>query len=155
MNENEVRATVRMIDGQLVLDDPDAAAILRVISKRNCLNTLKNVAERVAHFEGRIAALGISVQDTVMVLLNVNDEMGGLITEQLMPGQEAQWQALRDQGAIPFARGLAGRAPLQKLLDDIDPEESTKLRNIAAGMAVIVMDHGVIAVFNASDSRLA
>lgn len=139
------RATVREIDGQIVLDDPDAVAMIRAVAKHNCRNTFDMNADRVTHFVRRIAERQLSPADVVIVLLNVDDRNGALIANGLMPVHD--WQAYRDRGEIPFARGLAGRDGIQGVLELFDAEAAAKLRD-AAGIAVVVVDHGVAEVFS-------
>src|SRR5574338_846388 len=137
-------ATVREIDGQIVLDDPQALAIIRAIEKHNCGATLALNADRVIHFKKRIRDLGKTVQEVCIVILNVDDHNGGMLADILMPGYD--WDAIRAQGQIPFARGLTSRDTLQKGLVILDPEAGKKLEE-AKGVAVVVMDHGVVEVF--------
>lgn len=47
-------------------------------------------ADRVRHFKKRIAELGRTASDTVIVLINVDDVFGNVIAEKLMPGHD--WQ---------------------------------------------------------------
>lgn len=140
------RAVVREINGQLVLDDPDALAVFTVVNKRNCHNTLKINTDRVKHFKQRLGELGKTASDTVIVLLNVDDNYGGAIAEILMPGFD--WQEIRDRGEIPFARGLAGKEGIAGILGTFDKEAATKLRDMEH-VAVVVVDHGVAEVFTA------
>lgn len=154
MDDRYPRAVIREVNGQLVLDDPDALAVVRAIEKNNCKNTYDLNKDRVAHFVRRIAERGQSVRDVVIVILNVDDDNGGRLADILMPGHD--WQAYRDRGEVPFARGLAMRDGIQDLLDGLDPEAGTKLRETVDKTAVVVMDHGVVEVFqtDAPKSRM-
>ena len=143
-NEGYPRAVVREVDGQLVLDDPDALAVMRAVGKANCRGTFELNAERVEHFKRRVEERGDPPDGVVIVLLNVDDPYGGALAEILMPGHD--WQAYRDRGEVPFARGLAGREGIQDVLEDLDKEAADKLRG-AKGVAVVVVDHGVAEVF--------
>ncbi|MBI4434959.1 hypothetical protein HY635_04085 [Candidatus Uhrbacteria bacterium] len=140
------RAVVREVDGQLVLDDPDAVAVLRAVGKHNCRNTLELNADRVAHFKRRLTERGMTASEAVIVLLNVDDQNGGQIAEVLMPGHN--WQEYRDRGEVPFARGLAMREGIEGALDFFDKEAAIKLREMTEA-AVVVVDHGVAEVFPA------
>ena len=138
-------ATVREVDGKLVLDDPQAVAMIRAIAKHNCERTLDAHRDRIAHFVGRAKVLGRSVEDTVIVLLNVDDPIGGALAEALMPGTD--WQPFRDRGEVPFARGLAGREGIVSALDTFDDEAAKTLREFAGPeLAVVVVDYGVAVV---------
>ncbi|MFH1098676.1 MAG: hypothetical protein V1723_02025 [Candidatus Uhrbacteria bacterium] len=140
------RATVREIDGQLVLDDPDAVAVIRAVGKHNCRSTLEMNADRVRHFKRRLTDRGLTAAEAVIVLLNVDDPNGCLIAEVLMPGHN--WQEYRDRGEVPFARGLAMREGIESALDCFDKEATIKLREMTKA-AVVVVDHGVAEIFPA------
>lgn len=141
------RAMVREVDGKLVLDDPDAAAVIRVMSKRNCRVTLELNADRVEYFKQRLADRGMTPDQAVIVLLNVDDVHGGPLAEVLMPGFD--WQEIRDRGEVPFARGLAVREGIQEALSAFDTEAAAKLQDMI-DVAVVVVDHGVAEVFSAA-----
>ena len=137
-------AVVREVDGQLVLDDPVAVAVISAVEKHNCRNTLELNADRVEHFKRRLTERGMTPDQAVIVLLNVDDVHGGPLADALMPGHN--WQEIRDKGEIPFARGLAMRNGIQEALDAFDKDAATKLRSIS-DVAVVVVDHGVAEVF--------
>lgn len=143
---SDVQAVVRKIDGQLVLDDPAAAGMFQAVAKHNCQSTLNLNAERVEHFKRRLAERGMTADQAVIVLLNVDDVHGGPLADVLMPG--ADWQQYRDRGEVPFARGLAGREGIQEALDAFDKDASTRLKGMS-DVAVVVVDHGVAEVFTA------
>lgn len=126
--------------GELV--DPHAVAIIAAVEQHACREMLKTLhAERVAHFARRIAELGRDPSEVVIVVLNVDDPVGGLLAAALMPGHD--WDAIRAQGQVPFARGLATREPLQEMLDAAEPDAGAALRAIS-GVAVVMMDRGVV-----------
>lgn len=145
--ENPDMAVVREIDGQLVLDDPQALAVFRTVNKANCRNTFDINLDRVAHFKGRMTERGLSPDDVVIVLVNVDDVNGGPLADALMPGTD--WQQFRNQGQVPFARGLAGRPGIQEILAAFDKEAAEKLEAMPGTSAVVVVDHGVAEVFPA------
>ena len=80
---------------------------MRAVGKHNCINTLKMNADRVEDFKERVAIRGLANADVVIVVMNVNDHNGAMLADALMPGHD--WQAIRDRGETPFARGLARR----------------------------------------------
>lgn len=133
-----------MVDGQLVLEDPDAYALIVAVGKCNCSRTLEMNAERIEHFRGRISQRGLSPADVVIVVLNVDDPLGGALADILMPNHP--WHEFRERGEVPFARGLAGRDGIQHLIDRVDEVAAQKLRE-HPGVACVVMDHGVVEVF--------
>ena len=139
-------AVVREVDGQLVLDDPIAVAMISAVEKHNCRNTLKLNADRVEHFKRRLTERGMTPDQAVIVLLNVDDVHGGPLADALMPGHN--WQEIRDKGEVPFARGLAMRDGIQEALGAFDKDAATKLQSIS-DVAVVVVDHGVAEVFAA------
>lgn len=134
--------TVRKIYGQLVPDDPVAKAV----SRHNCILTFLANIERVEHFVKRAAVLGRTAEDTVIVLINVDDIHGREMADGIMPGYD--WQQYRDQGLVPFARGLAEREGIQRVIDLFDSFAGDQLRQ-REGLAVVVVDHGVAAIYPA------
>jgi len=143
---NEPRAVVREVDGQLVLDDPYAVAVIKAVEKHNCRNTLELNVDRVAHFKQRLMDRNMSADEAVIVVINVDDIHGGPLADALMPGHN--WQEIRDRGEVPFARGLAMRDGIQEFLEHFDCEAATKLKEIT-DIAVVVIDRGVAEVFPA------
>lgn len=133
-------------NAQLVLDDPDAVAVIRAIGKVNCAGTLEMNAQRVAYFRKRIRDLERTSKDVVIVIIMVDDPHGGPLAEVLMPGHD--WQAIRDGGEQPVARGLAGREGVQEALKFIDADAGKKLKEWDSDeAAVVVVDHGVAEIF--------
>lgn len=139
-------AVVREVNGQLVLDDPVALAVIGTVGKHNCKNTLDLNADRVVHFKRRMMERGMTPAQAVIVLLNVDDPHGGPLAEVLMPGHN--WQEIRDKGEVPFARGLAMREGIQRVLGDFDTDAALKLQSMTE-VAVVVVDYGVAEVFAA------
>jgi hypothetical protein len=137
------RAVVREVDGQLVLDDPDALAMIRAVEKHNTLILYEANRERIEHFKNRIVELGRSPKDLAIVIINVDDPNGGPIADALMPG--VNWDDARARGEVPLARGLAGREGMQGVVDLLDKEAGDKLRSTKT--AVIVVDRGVVEIY--------
>lgn len=131
------------VTAKVVEVDPHAAAIAAAVGKHNCRATLHMNKERIAHFLSRIRDLQLSPCDVVIVVINVDDSYSNL-AHILMPDHD--WQAYRDRGEVPFARGLVMRDGIQKLLDETDKEAAAKLADHALN-AVVVFDHGVAEVF--------
>jgi hypothetical protein len=142
------RARVIDVDGQLVLDDPDALAVMRAVAKHNCRKTLLAQAERVRHFERRMSVLGVPAKDAVIVVINADDRHGRVIADMLMPGHD--WSEIRARGELAYARGLAGRLGMTSVVESMDLEEGIKLRAFD-GACVVVMDHGHVAVFDVKE----
>jgi hypothetical protein len=102
-------------------------------------------AERVAHYVHRMEIKGLTGKDVVIVLINVDSRHGALLAEALMPGHD--WQVYRDQGQIPFARGLADRSGIEDALEALfGSEVADALRTEGDAPSVVVLDHDVAAV---------
>lgn len=144
--ELEGAAIVKEVDGQLVLHDPIAAAVIGAVGKHNCRSTLELNADRVIHFKQRLSYHGLTAADAVIVLLNVDDPNGAALADILMPGYN--WQEIRDRGEVPFARGLAMREGIEEALSLFDKEAAEKLHGMTE-VAVVVVDHQVAEVFPA------
>ena len=135
-------------DGQTYIDNSDGLAVTRAkaVCKRNCQITLKMHSDRVEYFRRRAIERGEPDSETIIILANVDTPYGYYLAEQLMPGNEQQWQKYRDLGQVPFARGLAKRSGVQNFLRKIDLVAANKLE-AHTGLAVVVVDHGVAEVF--------
>lgn len=131
--------------GRVILVDPHAEAAELAICKHNCQRMLDANADRIEHFKRRIVESGHSPKDVVIVLLNVDDSHGAILADLLMPGQD--WQAYRDRGETPVARGLAGRIGILASLEIFDTAAATKLRNAPDALGVVVVDCGVAEVY--------
>lgn len=68
------------------------------------LSLLRGSEARILHFVRRAKELGRGESDTLIVVLDVDDELGGAMADELMPGHD--WQRYRDRGEKPVARGL-------------------------------------------------
>ncbi len=142
----EPQSVVREIDGQLVLDDSAAFAMFQAVGKHNCQNTLNLQLDRVAHFKERAAIRGLTAEEVVITLINVDDPHGAPLAEMLMPNHN--WQVYRDANEVPFARGLSEREGIQLVLETFDPQAAEKLKNMIE-LAVVVVDHGVAEIYPA------
>jgi hypothetical protein len=140
------RAFVDEIDGELVLHDPDAVAIIKAVAKNNCINTRNLNADRIEHFKQRITERNLTSAQVVIIIINVDDVNGGPIADVIMP--DTDWQEIRDRGEVPFARGLVMRDGIQKMLKLFDGTAAHKLQD-TKGTAVVVIDHGVAEIFSA------
>jgi len=150
---DHVRAVVREIDGQLVLDDPDALAVMTAVAYHNCRATLAAHGERVSHFQRRVRELGRSNATTLIVVINADEPLGEEVAA--VCGMPKGWaDTYRAQRQIPFARGLVDRAEMQELLDVLGDEPGTswstpaETLRAAKGLPVLVLDHGIIAIFD-------
>ena len=120
--------------------------MIQITSKQKCRETLELHLDRVEHFKRRFRKLGMTVNQAVIVVVNVDDVHGGILANILMPGYN--WQKIRNQGGIPFANGLAKRDGIQAALETFDNKAAKKLQDMAT-LAVVVVDHSVAEVFQA------
>jgi hypothetical protein len=125
------------IDENGALHHLDPVTKLKDIERENCRRLLSSFhGERIRYFTNRIAALGQSARDFVVVVISVDDPIGKALAEALMPGHD--WSAIREAGQEPWARGFADRGKMQELCDLLDAEQGNKLRDIL-GLAVITV----------------
>ncbi len=110
-----------------------------------CIGALNLQEDRVRHFQQRCAELGRAVADTCVVLLSVDCPVGGPLARALMPDNEAEWDALRESGAQPYARGLATREGVAGYLEERDPETAKLLRD-ETELPVVLIDHQMVIV---------
>ena len=150
-NKPTARVVGTLPDGTILLEDPEALGAIAAVEahnyhihKKNCELTFSTQANRVQHFVSRIKERGDDPMNVVITLINVDDPHGGPLADILMPG--INWQHFRDQGQVPYARGLAERQGIQNILGTIDSLAAKKLKNIQ-GIACVVVDWGVADVF--------
>lgn len=150
-DEPTARIVGQTEDGTLIMDDPTAEGVIAAveshnyrINKQNCELTFIEQKERVQHFVDRMHERGDDPQKVIITLINVDDPHGGPIADILMPGMD--WQQFRDQGLTPYARGLAGRESIEEILEMFDSHAAKQSKTIG-GIACVVIDHGVAAVF--------
>jgi len=130
----------------LVLIDPEGYGVMMTVGKHNCKLTFEANADRVAYFRNRAVELDKTPSDVVIVVANVDDRNGKILADALMPGFD--WQSIRDQDQVPFARGLAVRAGIQEFLNIFDTQASKKLGEFQTEqLAVVVVDYGTCEVF--------
>jgi hypothetical protein len=135
--------------GRVILNDPDALAVITAVAKHNCRHTAELNRDRIQHFIRR-AELNMDVRQksVVITIINVDDPHGRLIADVLMPHHN--WQPYRDRGEVPFARGLATRGGIEDILGIFDQDARDKLVAMQ-GVAVVVVDHNVAEVYPAKD----
>ena len=150
MNTTTAHVTRDSQTGELTLHDPAAAVMMQAVAKHNCKATLAANVDRVAYFVDRVASLGRSPDDVVIVIINVDTQTGRPLADALMPG--ADWQPLRDAGQVPFARGLAVMTGVQKFVALIDADEAKRMQQGHGKLMVVVVDHETVAVFEASSA---
>lgn len=106
---------------------------------------LSEYEARLAHFARRARALGRDPSELVIVLLEVDDAVGGALAEALMPGHD--WGPIRARGERPVALGLAGKRGVAEVVSRVwGAEWASKLDDVpAASVAVcVIADMGVM-----------
>lgn len=144
MSEKNPTAKVKQVNGRLVLEDSTACNF--VIAKHNCLKTFEVNIDRINHFVTRLSDLKKTPQNTVIVIINVDDNIGKALAEALMPG--FNWQPIRDRGEVPIARGLADRQGMSDAINLFDADAAAKLRSNPDTLCVIIVQEGVAEIFN-------
>ena len=145
-NTRDYQAYVTVIDGETVLIDPAGYAMMQAVNKHNCITTLEMNKDRIAHFKNRIAEKELDPKTIVIVVINVDAPYGFKLADMLMP--DYNWQQFRDNGEIPFARGLALREGVQEYVQIFDKEAAEKINTIE-GVPVVVIDCSVAEIFSA------
>ncbi len=151
---DEPEARVEIINGQPVLIDPAAEGVIAAVEAQNRKIAVQNLRdlvletkERLDHFVRRIVERGLTWEDAVVTCIQVDDHFGGMLTEALMPGHD--WQAYRDRGETPCARGLAGREGIQAILDEYDkliPTNAGRWLRETRTYALVAVGYGTILV---------
>ena len=111
----------------------------------SCVSAFEQHQDRIAHFERRIKVLGLSPEEMVIVLLNMEDPFGGPLGERLMPGRN--WQQFRDRGQTPYARGFVYKAGVANALELLDVDMANTLRT-SSELLVLVMTDSTSALFH-------
>ena len=137
-------ARVIIVDGQTILEDPEALALMAAMNKINCKITFDLNSDRIGHFVKRMEELGRTPKDAVIGFISVDDEHGRVYADILMP--EYNWQEIRDEGKKPFARGLIVRDSMENSLMAFDRQAAEKLKK-AKGIPVVVIDYGVAEIY--------
>lgn len=103
--------------GQVVLDPEKSATDEQIARSQSAMDFFQANAERIRHYKQRVEDLGRTGQDTVITLINVDDPIGRVLADILMPGHD--WQTYRDAGEIPVARGLASKSGIPEFLEGV------------------------------------
>jgi len=132
---------VRVIDGQVVLDDPAALGVIQAIENHNKAQIVHSFMlnhDRIEYFLARMDEINLSPDEYCVIIACVDDENGSAIADVLMPGYD--WQSIRDLGQVPFARGFAKKDFLIHALEFINPVAAEELKNIKGKKVTIVID---------------
>lgn len=120
--------------------------IFRIQAKRSLQVLFNECSDRIKHFKDRLIELGYGPNEAAVIILEVDDDYGGQITEALFPGNEDYWQTKRNAGKIPIARGMAEIPGLRDALVQFDFEAANKLAMIK-GYKCVVVGNSVAEVF--------
>ena len=130
-------------NGELVLHDPAAAGMIAAVEAHNLKIAMGNLREfmkanheRLDYFVTRMRDRRMSPREAVVTCIQVDDPFGGQLADALMPGHD--WQAIRDQGLEPVARGLAMREGIEEILSEVYPNVGANLKSAEGYVAVVV-----------------
>jgi hypothetical protein len=115
-----------------------------------CHNALIENIERVEHFKGRMREKGLTSKDAVIVIINGNDGFGEALASTVMP--EGWDKEYREQGAIPYARGIMYREALGALIGEVAPEVKEAFDVEDKIVVLIVEAPELVAVFHIDDN---
>ncbi|MCA8938232.1 MAG: hypothetical protein KDB07_00360 [Planctomycetes bacterium] len=112
--KDDVQARIVMLpSGEMALKDPTAEGVIaaaesynRRVNRQNCDMILRAQADRLAHFRQRIYDRGSTPAEVAIAVIMVDDPMGSELAELTCPNPDTPWQAYRDRGETPIARGL-------------------------------------------------
>lgn len=88
-------------------------------------------------------------EDVALIVIDVDDYLWRSMVDHLMPNAtEKDWQAYRNDGAVPMARGSVERAGLASDLSTIAPEVAKTLASPPdKGFYVVVLGAGGVSVY--------
>jgi len=99
--------------------------------------------ERLEHMAFRATKKGLARNEFIMVAIDVDDPSWSEVVESLMPGQD--WQAIRDRGEKPVARGTVLADNIVEFLCEVCPDIASALKSeLPQGVvrAVVMADGG-------------
>lgn len=106
------QATVREVDGELVLDDPVAVEVIGTVERINLYRADEVAVKRL---EARAAEKTKETgEEFVVVVIEVDDTLWRPLADHLMPDHD--WDQFRKLGQIPIARGVVPRKFIVDLL---------------------------------------
>ncbi len=103
-------------------------------------------SESAMHYKQRVSELGRSGRDTVITVLNVDDPIGGVLADILMPGHD--WQKHRAAGTVPVARGLAPKSGIPEFLEEAGYQVAASELAGTDDLRVLVLDSEVALVMD-------
>lgn len=149
---SEVNAYVTVENGQVILHDPAAEGVIAAIEAHNrgisyekCQKIFELNAEGIERFKRRFTEKGYDPKEYCIVIVQVDSPYGGPISDILMPGHD--WQAVRNQGMEPIARGIADREFMRGAIAQFDQRAAEKNNRLKDDLVVIVVADRVARVF--------
>lgn len=103
--------------------------------------------ERLEHMAFKATRKGLTPSEFVAVAIDVDDPSWTEVVEHLMPGYD--WQAIRDRGEKPVARGTV-QSGIIDYLCDVVPDIAPALRNELPSGAVraVILAEGGASVYH-------
>ena len=130
-----------------VIPDPDQTTDSEYLARtQTAMELFRGNIERLEHFKRRVDELGLSGNDAVITLINVDDPNGSILANVLMP--EHDWQRYRDAGEIPVARGLAKKDGVHGFLMAAGYNNAADELASTSDIRVVVLDAGVALVMD-------
>ncbi|MEM6997747.1 MAG: hypothetical protein AAF413_02430 [Patescibacteria group bacterium] len=116
-------------------------------SRQAAVDFFRGNADRMKHFADRVDERGMAPSEVVVTCLDVDDPVGGILAEILMPSHD--WQPYRDLGQIPVARGIAYREGISDFLADTGYTYAASAFEQTQGLAFLVIHSGAVLVLEA------
>lgn len=148
---SEITARVIVNNGQMLLQDPASEGMIaaiedhnRKIAYANCDRIYDQNSGRIQQYRKKFDMGEYDSAQFCIVVIQVDDEHGGPISELLMPDYD--WQPIRDQGLEPIARGITDRQFIHDTIAMFDENAADEL-DATTDCAVVVIAHSVAKVF--------
>lgn len=137
-------ATVREVNGQLVLEDPVGYAVMCSVER---VNLYRADPEAVRRLELRAEKKGAEVGSPfAVVVIDVDCPTWADLVDMLMPGHD--WDQFRSRGEKPVARGVVPRDFLCTLLDDVRKQSGEAVTGpTPPGLFTAVFGRGGVTLF--------
>jgi len=138
-------------DGPIIPDPSESLTKEQLEKTQAAMDLFKGNAERMKHFKRRVEELGRSGKDTVITLIDVDDPVGKVLADMLMPGHD--WQRYRDAGEIPVSRGLAAKDAIPEFLVDAGYRLAANELLSTDDLRAVVLSSGVALVLDVEFSE--
>lgn len=135
-------ATVREIDGKLVLEDPVGFAVMSSVERFNLYNA---DPESVKRLEARAQEKSKDGVLFSVIIIDVDVATWTELVDMLMPSND--WQQFRDRGEKPIARGVVPRTLLTDMLGIVDENAKVLPDPFPTGVLTAVFGMGGVTVF--------